>query len=516
VIPAIRLAAVGLGGSLVAGAIALASCGGDDTETSTSALAGLVPPDAPVYAEAVVDPEGDLRSDVSSTLGDLLGEDDVGARIVEQIDDLFANEEIDASWSEDVEPWLGEHAGVFFSDFDAEPNGAAIFETTDETAAREALEKLDATEGTPKDASYRGIEYSVSTKNSASAIVDGYAVSGSEAGLKAVIDASQGESLADVDEYTELTDLGPGNGLFTAYADPARVVDGLADSGEITEGDRAAIRANAGDLLDAPVLAAGGVDGSTVFVEVTAPAANQIDGEDTDLLDRVPDDAWIAFAIPSLGDVLDPATVATPEASGTLDEFEATTGVDPETLLDAVGGAAGYFRGTSVLGIGGALILDATDEAALTDVLGRVAASLSADPAVDVERGDTEGEAFSVSPADVPIEFPFVLRDDLLVAGLGQESVDQVYDPQSSLTDAESYDTARDILGDDFSVNGLLAFEPMLELLSSIPDVQADPEFAPALPYLQRLNQLAIGARGDEDWQTVRFALDVLETEDGG
>jgi hypothetical protein len=66
-----------------------------------------VPAGAFVYWEATVRPEGAAGESARALLRRLLGEDDPGRAI----DDLLEDDGSGATFSEDVEPWLGERIG---------------------------------------------------------------------------------------------------------------------------------------------------------------------------------------------------------------------------------------------------------------------------------------------------------------------------------------------------------------------------------------------------------------------
>ena len=70
--------------------VGLGACGDEDESSTGSDLAALVPSEVPVYAEAVVRPEGEQREAVESALGTLLRTDDPGGMIVDALDEELA------------------------------------------------------------------------------------------------------------------------------------------------------------------------------------------------------------------------------------------------------------------------------------------------------------------------------------------------------------------------------------------------------------------------------------------
>jgi hypothetical protein len=501
----------------IAAAIAILGCGDDDdgSEATPSPAAALVPPDAVVYADAVVRPEGDQREQVESALGALLGEDDPGATIIEALEAEFAAEDAELNYAEDFEPWLAQRGGVFFLNVEDDSDGALVLETTDEAEAQAALERIVEAEGSPRSATYEGIEYTRNDEGDAAGVVDGFAVIGSKAGFEAAVDASAGESLADSDAYAEALESAADDRLVTVYAEPGRVLDAIVGAGDLPDADASAIADAIGSTVEGPAVLSVGAYDTGFFAELAAQGDAPIGGG-SDLIDRLPDDAWAAFALADAGAVAGSAVVgalASNEVLGSVFRRLEAEGVELSEFGGSVGDVAGWFGGANVLSARGALIFEATDESAAQELLDGLQSAFSVDPRVRVTPGDSEGEAFSVGPADVPIDFPFMLRDGLLVAGLGEQSIDQVYAPEeTSLEDSDAYGAAAEALGDDFPVSALLDFQTLVGFFQGL-NTEDEPDLNAALPYLARLDVFAAGASEDDGSTTVRFVLQPREGE---
>src|SRR5918996_5293058 len=223
----------------IAASLAFVACGDDDSVSTGSSAAALVPADALVYADAVVRPEGDQREHVEAALGTLLGVDDPGATIVEALEGEFAAEDTELDYAEDLEPWLGERGGVFFLNFEDDSDGAFVLEATDDAAAQAALERIVEAEGEPRSATYEGVEYTRNDEGDAAGLVDGFAVIGSNAGFEAAVDTSAGESLADSDTYAQALETAADDRLVTVYAEPGNILDVVVGSGDLTDQDAA-------------------------------------------------------------------------------------------------------------------------------------------------------------------------------------------------------------------------------------------------------------------------------------
>ena len=482
----------------VAAAVALAAggCGGGDGD-DPSRTASVVPADVAAYADGAVKPSDDDREALESSLGTLLADADVEATIASGLDGLFAGESI--SWAEDVEPWAGERGAIFV--VDPEDDGAVVVEIDDEDAAVETFERLSdsgADEGAD--------EYDLGDGDfGRAAILEGYAVIGSEAAVDAAVEAADGDSLLDAEGFDAAAGGLFDDRLATLYVDPGAALDALVASGEIDADDGEVVSG----ALQEPVGLALGASSEELRAELSvAPGGEAPAVSSSELIERVPDGAWFALAAGDAGPALASALGTIGPLVGDLDQLGATIGgIDPAELAAATGDAAVYFGGTSLLGIRGAVILEALDPAAVADSLDQLADGLSASSEVEVQPLAGEGDGFILTPAGVPLQFPFVLRDDLLVAGLGTEAVDQAFDPESSLADSESFGDAAEALGDGGAPIAYVDFEQMLELLDGIPGLWDDPDLATARPYLERLGDFVTGAAEDDGRSLVTMAL---------
>ena len=81
-----------MGLAIAAGpALLVAGCGGGGTTSSFTGPdpATLTPADTPLFAEAVVRPEGDQKEAVEAALSKLLATDDPGEFIIQRLDDAW-------------------------------------------------------------------------------------------------------------------------------------------------------------------------------------------------------------------------------------------------------------------------------------------------------------------------------------------------------------------------------------------------------------------------------------------
>lgn len=204
-------AAAGLVGLVAAGAWAVNSYVGLGLGDRPEAA---VPADAVAFVRLDLDPAATEKLDALRFLrqfevldGKLPGDDvDLRRWLVEQLDP--AGEQVD--FDRDLAPWLGERVGVAVMpglDDEGAPLAAAVVQTTDEQAARDALGRL--------------------TKDDADAIYavrDGWAyIAPSQAALDAVM-AQDGDSLADSAAFGDAMEEIGDEAVAVGYVD----LDGLA------------------------------------------------------------------------------------------------------------------------------------------------------------------------------------------------------------------------------------------------------------------------------------------------
>jgi hypothetical protein len=96
--------------ALLAMAALVVACGGGGA-AGDGDPATVVPSDAVFYAEAIVRPEGTQREDALDVAGKVLLTDDPEGEIRERLEQALASEDFD--YERDVEPWLGERAGLW-------------------------------------------------------------------------------------------------------------------------------------------------------------------------------------------------------------------------------------------------------------------------------------------------------------------------------------------------------------------------------------------------------------------
>ena len=102
----------------------IGGCGSD--ESSSAGLASLAPPDAPLFIQGVIRPDGEQAEAIDSFAERVGQTDDPGADVIAAVDELFASNGVYITYSDDIEPWLGEHGAVFVSSFKPQASGTPL------------------------------------------------------------------------------------------------------------------------------------------------------------------------------------------------------------------------------------------------------------------------------------------------------------------------------------------------------------------------------------------------------
>jgi Protein of unknown function (DUF3352) len=236
-----------------------AGCGSGSPAGSSADPAGVVPASAPVYAQAVVRPGGDLQSNALAAGRKLTHRSAPYSELVEL---LQAPGSPALDYEKDVAPWLGPNAAIFFTSLASSSSlesllgstfggsaaasgsgawpfasgsgsgaqGAIVLNTSDLDKAKAFVSEAASHAGA-HGASYRGVSYELSPGGDAFAIVDRLVVLGTESGVRSVIETSQGGSaLAHDPTYVNLASVAPAETLAHVYGNPSALAheDGVA------------------------------------------------------------------------------------------------------------------------------------------------------------------------------------------------------------------------------------------------------------------------------------------------
>ncbi|MBA2764584.1 MAG: DUF3352 domain-containing protein [Thermoleophilaceae bacterium] len=508
-----------VGFAITGAALVLAGCGqagsGDDPPSS------LAPAAASVYVEATVDPAGDQETALRALYAKFPGgaEAEPGAFISNLIETGLQQSGAPIDFAADIEPWLGERAGVFLTNVAAEePDGALVLSTDDAEAAATGLEKVipGGSERT-----YEGAEYRLAPPQAgppvAVGLVDGFVVVGTEAGLKAAVDAEDA-SLADSDRYTQPFEELPADGLVSLFADVRSLVEAsLAEQGLPPAAQNDALA----QLDDQPPLAAV-LSADTGGLVLDGPSVAATGGElapvsSPELLGSLPSNSLIAVGAPEIGMTINEAVSESVASSGldieTLGSIvESQVGFNPFEATAWMGDLAIFAGGTTIDSADGALVIETTDPEASATTIRQLEELIRKEIGGEARIGapPIDGDAgFSVSDPELPKALVLVQRDAKVVIAYGETAAKRALEPQSVLSDDAAYKSAVASLGTDYAPTTYVAIRPLFEALGELIPSGSDPAAVIATSYIEPLLNLISGNRPIDDQALSRTRLNV-------
>ncbi len=494
----------------------LTACGGSSGGDENADPAKAVPAGAAVYVQAVVRPDGSLRSDTEAALRKVLSTDDPAARARQLFDRAAKSEHL--TYDRDVAPWLGRRIGLFFTSFaGGHPEGAVIMATKDPDKARTTLEKdlRNTSGGHPAKVTkrtYRGVSYSYeSTDKDAAGIVGAYAVVGSDSGLRQVIDTTKGAAaISAARDFGRARRAANGdNAPVLAYADPQVLLDAIAKATHLGAGE-AALRQAAAQAGSAFGLSVGG-DANALRLDAAAlgaPAPTGASGAAADAVAGLPADAWLAAGLGDLGaggrKALDQikgiGSFGGVDVTRALARFRAQTGLDvSRDLLSWMGPGALYARGQGLGDLGAALRITSRNPARSRAAVGKIGTALRrAGLAVSSTRIRGYEKAIEVRAPRLPIPFYVAAGGDVFSLGVNADALADVVKPSQRLGDSTAYKGAAKLLGSGIRPSFVLDLPTVVRLLEGF-GLGNRPEFARVKRYLDAIGAIGAGASRQGD-----------------
>jgi Protein of unknown function (DUF3352) len=528
---------------LCALALATGGCGSSHTNGTSADPSTAVPASAPVYAGAVVRPSGALRSEALAAGKALTHQADPYLRLLAALQ-TPGSPKLD--YAHDVAPWLGPKAGLFLTSlastsaltsvleagllgregtgipFDS-VQGALVLDTRDPNAARSFLTEQAKRAGAhPR--TYRGVSYEVSASGLAFGLVARFAVIGSQAALRAVIDTTQGgAALSATPTYGKLLAKAPAEALAHVYVNPSAKEAGAVGVLALLTGQRPAnvsLLTKAGSIaLDADTLPRSGAPGSGA--SSAAPGLFTADPEASQALAALPGDSWLAIGLAKTGNAL-PGDIrgleglgsllsSGPEAPGTLGLGSLLQGLlAPLKVLGAptaqarrdfgswMGPAGVFAAGSSLLELKAAVVIDSTDarrsRAAVVKLAGALRAAGGSTQPASIPGAEA---ALSATVKGLPLRLYVAAGKDTrgqakFVLGLGEQAVGAALAPSSTLSAAASLHAASASVGEGAQPSLMLDLPTLLSLLEGV-GLTESPSLAPVLPYLRAVSTISGG-----------------------
>jgi Protein of unknown function (DUF3352) len=499
-------------------AIAIAGCGGGGD--SSPDPASLAAPGSLVFVEGEVKPSGSLASNVDSIARKVAGIDNLGEYVVEKLEGKAEAEGEPFDYAKEVEPWLGEKAGVAFKGLEdgnlTEP--LILIETSDAEATQKFIDHQSSQSKDPyKDASYEGIEFKVggSEENAIGVIDEFLVVAEGEPGFKAAVDASQGESLADESRFSDAISAASSGSLADVYVDVGGLIE--ASGGGIDPQAREILK-NAGIDPSEATAVAGVIPGSEqVEVDLSSDLGGEQapSGDASELLGSLPAHSFAAFAVTGFGDQLEEA-IDKLDASGIPGELPPhklkstlkAMGFDLDKIATSLEDAAVFAEGNDKGSLGGALVLTsgASEAAKAVANLGVLLRNTGTPGVTAVTSNGASG--FSIRTAELGRKpLVVVAKGDRVAIGYGLAPALEglATEGGETLSDTSAYKAAVSSLGST-PISAFVDGPAALHLAEALVP-RSETGFQEAKRYLRNIAYVGIGTGSEDELATAKLIV---------
>lgn len=511
-----------------AAAIALIAGCGDSGSSSSTDPASVAPADTPVFIEGKIQPTGELRTNLDELASRIAGVEDLGGTIVSYIEQEASEDDEPIDFESEIQPWLGESAGIFLSKFDGEDfqGGGFALEVTDTGEAQDFIDKQAESEDPPStDESYEGVDYKFDADDEeAIGIVGNFIVFGEDkASFEQAVDASEGDSLADSDTYTEVTPSSPEGSLADVYVDVGGMIEAAGD--EVDEEALKFFEAGGIDAKKASALISLVPGSDNIEIDVAARLGGGEESVPTEtadqLLGSMPASSIAAIGVGDLGenvgetvDMIDEQGIPGEVPPNQLKKVLEKAGIDIDQIAGNLGDAAVFVQGRTEATLGGALVIEAKDADEARNTVSNIGTLLRSNGTPGVTAISGKAAGFSVRSAELGAQ-PVVVaaRDERIAVGYGLPATLAGLDAESgaSLSGTKAYNEALNSL-DGTPITGFAAGRPVLRLVEGLlTDPDEKEELEELTPYLSKVPFLAIGSETKGDVVQAKLILGVTE-----
>lgn len=502
-------------------ALAVAGCGGGG-DGSGGDPASLVPPQAPVFVEATVLPQGETKSNIESLASGVAGIDNLGQLLLEKAEQAGTKSGEPFDYAKDVEPWLGEKAGLYLESYDGEDfsgHGIAV-QATDTGAAQEFIDRFVRSDngGGLEEASYEGIDYKIEPKDGeAVGIVGDFVVfAESDKSFRAMVDAWDGESLAGENSFSSATSTVPSGSLADVFVDIGGLIE---ESGGSVDPETRQLLESAGIEPKEATAVASLVPGSDrIEIDVSTNVAGESApaGDASELLSSMPGGSLAALASADFGerfgeaiDSLDRNGIPGQIPPNELKKTMSAAGLDLEKIAGTIGDVAVFAQGNSQRNLTGAVVMETTGSREATNTVSNIGLLLRASGTSGVTALSGKATGFSIRDPELGRQ-PLVVaaRGDRIAISYGLAASAQALSAGSGSTlgDNPEYREAVSALGGT-PISGFVNGPAAVALAKNLIPPADAAGFKEVRPYLDKVGYLAIGAGSSGDEATAKLIV---------
>jgi hypothetical protein len=500
-----------------------AGCGGGSSDSSSGGTdpATAMPADAPFYMDFTVRPEGETKANIETLAKDVAGIDDLGELIVTELENSASEEGEEFDFEKEVEPWLGEEGGLFLQEYveeDFEGVGAAV-QVSDEEEARAFIDKqAEGEDEAPKSGSYNGVDFKIEADDGTTiGVFDGLLVAAEdEAIFKAMVDASEGENLADQDTFTSAIENVPDGSAADVFVDIGALIE---ESGDKIDAETELFLDTVGiEPREATAVASAipGSDNLEIDVSTNLNGENHASGDASELLGSLPETSVAALASAEFGkglsegiDRIDeqgiPGEVPPHQLKKTLKQ----SGIDLEAIAGSIGDIGAYVTGNSESSLGGALVLTTDSESEAKNTVSNIGLFLRSTGTPGITTISKGASGFSIRSPELGRQ-PVVVaaKGSRIAIGYGLAPTLAGFEQGGkTLADSPAFKEAVSDLGST-PITAFVDGPAALKLASAMVPPYED-GFKEAKRYLTKIDYVAVGSGASDGLTTAKLIVGV-------
>jgi hypothetical protein len=508
--------------AVLAAAIVVAGCGGGSSSGDGGGEpASLAPSGAPVYLEVDLGAEGRSSEEFNELAENIFGIEDVGEYVAEQLEEVALGEGEKFNFEEEVEPWLGEKAGMYLDGYDGDNfhGYGVVFETTNAGEAEEFIEKrVEANQEEPEQGEFEGDKYYVeSDGETVLGVVGDYVVFGeTKADFETMVKTSEeGEGLNESATFKQATEPVTSEGIGSVYVD----IGGLIEEaqGTIDAETEAGFALLGIEPRNATAVATViphseqvELDLTTDVTKATAPG-----GDASALLEALPATAVLGFASPEFGKTFGEGVHEFSEKGvpgqlepGELEGAFQALGINLKQLSESIGDVAGFVEGSSLGSLGGALEIETSSATEAKNTVADIGLLLRATKTAGVTAIGGNLAGFSVHSPELGSK-PLIVgaAGEKIVIAYGPKALAQALRGQAkTLGSTADYEAAKSVLGST-PMTAFASGGPALKLVEALLSPAEQAEIAAAKPYLRKITYVGVGSEAEGAATTARVII---------
>jgi uncharacterized protein DUF3352 len=505
--------------AVLAAALAVAGCGGG-SGGGGGEPAGVMPKSAPVYLEADLSPDGETSEALNEVAQTVLGIDNVGEFVAEELEGAALGEGEKLNFEEEIEPWLGEKAGLYLAGYDGDEfHGVGMaLETTDSGEAEEFIEeRVGKNDKTAEKGEFQGhTYYEKPDEESVLGMIGDYVVFGETKGdFEAMVEAFEGEGLNESPAFKEAMDHAPDEGIGNVYVNIGGLIE---ETKSVLPPETEAFF----DLVqiepqNATAVATVIPHSEQLEIDLSSNIGKSVTGtgDASAALEALPATAVLGFASSEFGQSFSEGLEAFSEQGvpgqikpGELGSAFEAMGIDVESLGQSFGDLAGFLEGSSEGSLGGAVVVETKEANEARNMVANIGLLLRATetPGVTAINGNITG--FSVRVPDLgPKPLIVGAAGEKIVIAYGPKAAAQALRSQTkTLGTTPGFEAGKSALGST-PMSAFVDGGPMLKLVEALLSPEQQAKLDEAKPYLQKIDYLAIGSEGEGKTTTAKVIV---------